>query len=189
MVFAHPAGDEGKQRQPEQQVQVRPQDASADSPHRVKQVMVVVPVNPDIDETQHVAQKDRQQRLQGREVFAVRHFHLQHHDGNDDGQNAIAESFEPILSHSVARRLSPRLARYRRHQRWKCSYFDVLKGIGKTTRPGKQALQSTTRSVAFSAREPTFSGKIKRKSGVTLKIFRIERIIVIYGIFREILVK
>ena len=90
----------GKERQPEQQVQVRPQDAAGDVFGGVEQVMMVVPVDAEINEAQHVAQEHRQQRFQARRGRRrVRHFHLQHHDGDDDGEHAVAERFQPVLFH------------------------------------------------------------------------------------------
>lgn len=41
VVFPHPARGEGKERPPEQQVPVRPQDAAADTPGGMEHVMVV----------------------------------------------------------------------------------------------------------------------------------------------------
>jgi hypothetical protein len=63
-------------------------------------MMVVVPVNAYVDEAQHIAQKYRDQRLKDVEALAMRHLQLQNHDGNDDGDHAIAECFEPALAHS-----------------------------------------------------------------------------------------
>jgi len=34
------------------------------------------------------------------EVAAVRDFEFQHHDGNDDGDDAVAEGFESVLAHT-----------------------------------------------------------------------------------------
>ena len=33
------------------------------------------------------------------EAFAMRHLEFQHHDGDDDGDNAITERFESSLVH------------------------------------------------------------------------------------------
>ena len=43
-------------------MQVRPQDAAADVLRRMKQVVVIVPIDADVDEAQHVAQEYRQKR-------------------------------------------------------------------------------------------------------------------------------
>ena len=31
----------------------------------------------------------------------MRHFQFQHHDGDDDGDDAVAEGFEPVLFHAA----------------------------------------------------------------------------------------
>jgi len=81
------------------QQQVGPQHAAVHLVGGVQQVMVVVPVNADVDEAQHVAQEHWPQRQQVGQLFAVRHFDLQHHDGDDDGEHTIAEGFESVLVH------------------------------------------------------------------------------------------
>lgn len=52
VVLAHPARHEWNQRKSEQQVQLSPQNAAADCVHRVHQLRVVVPVNPNVHEAQ-----------------------------------------------------------------------------------------------------------------------------------------
>jgi hypothetical protein len=108
VVFAHPAGRKRQQRQPEQQVQIGPQDRTAHTRAGLEQVVVVVPVDAEIHETQHVAQEHRQQAGEvgkartRRLVMAVRNLHLEHHDGDDDGEHAIAERFESTFVHEGA---------------------------------------------------------------------------------------
>jgi hypothetical protein len=64
------------------------------------QVVVVIPIDADIDEAQNLAQENRDERLQNRKVSAMRRLHFQHHDRDDDGDHTIAESLKPTLSHS-----------------------------------------------------------------------------------------
>src|SRR5271169_4005966 len=67
---------------------------------------MIVPVNPDIDEAQDVAEENRDHRLQGREICSLRRLQLQHHDRNDDGKHPITERFHAALSHLQVRYLS-----------------------------------------------------------------------------------
>jgi hypothetical protein len=64
-------------------------------------MMVIVPVDPHVHEAEDIAEEDRQQRPERRQVLAVRNFQLQHHDRDDDGDHAVAERFEPVLAHAL----------------------------------------------------------------------------------------
>ena len=68
----------------------------------MQHVVVVVPVDAQVDEAQHVAQEHRQQRAQVGEIVAVRHLQLQHHDGDDDGEHAVAERLEQYSGDRVS---------------------------------------------------------------------------------------
>ena len=73
LILAHPLGDERHQRQPEQQMQVGPQHAALDVLDHLPEMMMVVPIDADVDEAQHVAQEDRRERRERRPIRAVRH--------------------------------------------------------------------------------------------------------------------
>src|ERR1700756_1673196 len=57
MVLPHPSGGERKQRQPEQQVQVGPHHCPRHRRSRVQHVMMIVPVDAHINETQDIAEE------------------------------------------------------------------------------------------------------------------------------------
>src|SRR3954471_4029842 len=78
VVLVHPAGHERHEREPEEQMQVRPQRRAADAVHGVEHVVVVVPVDSHHDEAQHIAQKDGQQGQKRQRIRVVRHFHFEH---------------------------------------------------------------------------------------------------------------
>ncbi len=59
--------------------------------------MVIVPVDADVDE----AGEHGHERHERGEVLAVRHFQFEHHDRDDDGDDAITEGFEPGLAHHL----------------------------------------------------------------------------------------
>jgi hypothetical protein len=99
-VFAHPAGDERDQRQPEQEMQVGPQNAAIHLTDNLKQVVMVVPVNSQIDKTEQVAEEDGKQRLEAVECRRVEgDFQLEHHDGDQDGHDAVAKRLQPAAPH------------------------------------------------------------------------------------------
>jgi hypothetical protein len=57
----------------------------------MQQVMMVVPVNSYVNEAKNVAQKNRKQFAQGFEIITMWHLQFQDHDGNYDGDHAIAK--------------------------------------------------------------------------------------------------
>jgi hypothetical protein len=62
-------------------------------------MVMIVPVNSYINEAHDIGEKNRQQRFQGGELDAVRHSQFEHHDGDDDRENTIAERFESVGLH------------------------------------------------------------------------------------------
>src|SRR3954471_4611042 len=99
VVLAHPPGHEGYEGHPEQQIGIGPEDAALDVLDGVEHVVMIVPVDADVDEAEHVAQEHRDHRYEGREIRSVRYLHLQHHHRDDDRDHAIAERLEPALPH------------------------------------------------------------------------------------------
>jgi hypothetical protein len=53
MIFAHPTCDEWNNREPEQQMQFRPQNFSVHALRRLEHVVMIVPVDRKIDEAQN----------------------------------------------------------------------------------------------------------------------------------------
>src|SRR6185437_843919 len=64
--------------------------------------MVIAPVNADVHEAQHVAQEYGCQWPQRCEADIGRGLHLQHHDGDDDRQHAVAECLDSSFTHHRA---------------------------------------------------------------------------------------
>jgi hypothetical protein len=73
----------------------------------VQQVVMIVPVDSDVDEAEHVCEQDWKEWAQGGYVAAVGNVEFQHHDGEDDGEHSIAEGLKAGCRHRDA---SPRSA-------------------------------------------------------------------------------
>jgi hypothetical protein len=65
----------------------------------MQQVMMIVPIDRHINKAENVAEKDRDQAAERLPVSSARHLQFQHHDRDDDGDDAIAECGQPIPSH------------------------------------------------------------------------------------------
>jgi hypothetical protein len=91
----------GKSESQKMKMEVGPEDGSGDAGGGVEHVVVVVPVDSDVDEAEDVAEKDRHQRNERLRVGALRNFHLQHHDGDDDGDHSVAECFQASFVHAA----------------------------------------------------------------------------------------
>jgi len=111
VILAYPSGRERRERQPEQQMQIGPQDRSGNALGSVQEMMMIVPVDADVNEAQDVAQKDRNRGPKRFERRPGRHPEVKDHDGDDDREDAVTEGFETPFVHrrgfwSTRRRLS-----------------------------------------------------------------------------------
>ncbi|VFU09879.1 protein of unknown function [Methylocella tundrae] len=105
IALVHPADHERHERQPEQKEQIGPEGAAVHAFDRLHQMMMVVPVKTDIDVAEDIGEEYRQARRERREIMARRNLQFQHHDGDDDGDDAIGKGFHPALGHAGPRHL------------------------------------------------------------------------------------
>src|SRR5271155_865994 len=82
-------------------MQIGPEDAAVHLVAGLEHVVMIAPVDADENETEHIAEKNRNDWTQRHQIGAVRHFQLQHHNGDNDGDNAVAEGFETSLIHAA----------------------------------------------------------------------------------------
>jgi len=124
MIFADPGGGEREKREPEEEMEVRPEDAAADAFGGLERGVMVCSVDADVDETEDVAEEDGQERFQGGEVGGVRDFQFQHHDGDDDREDAVAEASSRVVFMALAQD-APRRRRLPREKLWR------VDGVGR----------------------------------------------------------
>src|SRR5580658_813955 len=99
IILVEPSGRKRHKRKPEQQVQVGPKDWSGNPLGSVQKMVMIVPVDADVDKAQDVAQEDGSrgpERLQRR---AGRNLEVQNHDRDNDCEYAVAESFKTPFVH------------------------------------------------------------------------------------------
>src|ERR1700690_4408959 len=61
--------------------------------------MMVVPIDTDVDEAQHVSEEHRGERTQRRQALTDRSLELQYHDRDQDRDHAVAEGLESTALH------------------------------------------------------------------------------------------
>jgi hypothetical protein len=61
----------------------------------VTSILELVPVDVDMNKTEHVAHEHGPQRQQDPELRTMRDFEFQHHDGDEDGDDAVVKSLSP----------------------------------------------------------------------------------------------
>ena len=66
---------------------------------RMNQMMMIPPVNSNIQETQNIADKNRNQGKQIRQCRTMGHFNFKYHNRDNDGQYSVTKCFNSVLSH------------------------------------------------------------------------------------------
>ena len=103
-------------------MEIRPEHPSVDAVDQVKEMVMIAPVDRDVDETKHVTQEDRYRLLERAEVGGVRRLQIEHHDRDDDGDHAITEGNDPVLFHRTCfPRCLPDILTMNRHAAGSCT--------------------------------------------------------------------
>ena len=88
-------------------MKIRPKDAAVYAFDGVHHVVVIVPVDGDIDKAQDIAEEDVADGAQRLKSIAFGHFELQNHDGDDDRDNAVTQGFKAIFLHGEKKMAPP----------------------------------------------------------------------------------
>ena len=94
MLFDEVVGEEGDQREEEEQAQVGPEDQGVDQLEAFDEIVVVDPVDAGEGERDQVDGERRQDGQEAGGAIGVRHLEVEHHDGDDDRDDAVGESFK-----------------------------------------------------------------------------------------------
>ena len=102
IMRTHPGRGKGNERQPEQQMQIGPQDAAVHTLGGLEHVVMIAPVNADIDEAQGIDQHMRQHRQQRGQGGFFGDLKFKDHDGDDDRNHTIGECFRASFTHHTS---------------------------------------------------------------------------------------
>jgi hypothetical protein len=94
LFFKDVGGEEGEQREAEEEAKVGIEDEIVGLFSAVDEVMVVDPVNPDEGKRDEVEAQCGEDGVETGEAFLMGDFELEHHDGDDDGDDSVGEGFE-----------------------------------------------------------------------------------------------
>ena len=67
----------------------------------MEKVVVVSPIDSDEEEAEEIAEEDGDKWEEFGPFGTGRHFEVEDHDGDDDGEYAVAEGFEAVFVHSA----------------------------------------------------------------------------------------
>jgi hypothetical protein len=95
LVVDDVGGEEGKQGEAEEKEQVGVEDTLVGLVGAMHQVVVIDPVNAGEGEGEQVDGERGQDGDEAGEAEVVRNLEIEHHDGDDDGDDAVGEGFEP----------------------------------------------------------------------------------------------
>ncbi len=90
------------ERDPKKQIDVCPQNDGIDPADHVNKMMMVHPVDGDDDEAKYISKKGWPHSNERRWCRVVGRLQLQNHDGDENGYDTIAESFDPVGFHAGA---------------------------------------------------------------------------------------
>src|SRR5689334_10732857 len=67
----------------------------------MQEVMVVVPVNAEVNEGENIGRENGPHRFKRLQADLMRNLQLEHHHRDDDRDDTVAECFEPAFAHAL----------------------------------------------------------------------------------------
>ncbi len=101
LLFEDIGGKEGEQREAEEEAEVGVEDTLIGLFGAVDEVVVVDPVNANEGEGDEIEAQCGENGAKAGEAVLVGNFELEHHDGDDDGDDSVGEGFEAGWSGDV----------------------------------------------------------------------------------------
>jgi hypothetical protein len=106
LLFEDIGGKEGEQRQAEEEAEIGVEDTLVGLFGSVDEVVMVYPVNADKSEGNEIETQRGENGTKAGEAFLLGNFELEHHDGDDDGDDSVGEGFEAgwggdVMGHDV----------------------------------------------------------------------------------------
>src|SRR3989441_12324522 len=144
-------------------MEIGPENEAGHVLRHLKHVVMVVPVDAYVDKAEDIAQEDGKERPQCREVTAVRDLELQHHDGDDDCEHAVAERFKTSFWHEGPSRQE----RGRRLTHVESAPLAATIESTKTrgSQQGAALMKRTTKYVALDVHQATTVASVREESG------------------------
>src|SRR5258708_6648087 len=102
LLFEDVGGEEGEEREAEEETEVGVEDALVGLFGAVDEVVMVDPIDPYKGEGDEIEAEGGENGAKAREAVLLRDFELEHHDGDDDGDDSVVEGFEAIWGGDLA---------------------------------------------------------------------------------------
>ena len=94
LFFKHPGGEVRKKRGTEEKEQIGVEDAAIDLFNAMDEEMVIDPIDAGEGEGEDVDEEDGKDGMDAGDAVRMRDLELEHHDGDDDGEDAVREGLE-----------------------------------------------------------------------------------------------
>lgn len=99
MVLPHPSRYKRGKREPKKKVEVCPKNLAGDVVRSLKQMMMIVPVDTYVEETENVTEKKGNQWKQCSQIGRGRGLYIEHQERNNDSKHSVTECLYSSFAH------------------------------------------------------------------------------------------